>query len=502
VNELQARPLIVLLIGSFFPLFFWLLLDIQTQLAANASFAAGHVVLALRAVQIGSGSCVTILLAFKTRKGLRQVLGPLRTGFQLRLWLYCVTAGALVPTVITATGQMPAASPFAWSTLWSCALIGWAIWIAVVLAIPSLAAMASRGPLHLIEITLFNLIILLLLSELSITGVQRFLPSPVLWDDSSAATMVDNLRGLDDAEFMRFNSRGFPDKEFFEVGPHDYTVAVVTDSFGVGSVPYQYNFATVAERRLQESLGSRYKRVAVDNYGIIIINMPEYLHLLSTEVLPANPDQIVLAVFVGNDIGGLRPDRARDRSRLQNWLVVQTVGRLRAALSGVEYLDLRWKRDVETAGDPPFVHDSSLETPSFTEDAFLRIERDRLEVCNTKSDATTQHFTEFFEALGVAADWVGSKLLVMIIPDEFQVNDRLYEKLMASHEDPTKFDRDYPQNQIVEWGRSRGIRVLDLLPVLRKAEPEGRTYHVRDTHWNARGNRIVGEVLAEELLAR
>ena len=64
-----------------------------------------------------------------------------------------------------------------------------------------------------------------------------------------------------------------------------------------------------------------------------------------------------------------------------------------------------------------------------------------------------------------------------------------------------RFDRDHPQNQIVEWGHRHGVRVLDLLPILREAELAGHTYHLRDTHWNARGNRLAGEALAEKLMA-
>ena len=38
-----------------------------------------------------------------------------------------------------------------------------------------------------------------------------------------------------------------------------------------------------------------------------------------------------------------------------------------------------------------------------------------------------------------------------------------------------------------------------MLPPLRKGEKNGRTYHLRDTHINAHGNRIVGEELADAI---
>ncbi len=84
---------------------------------------------------------------------------------------------------------------------------------------------------------------------------------------------------------------------------------------------------------------------------------------------------------------------------------------------------------------------------------------------------------------------------VLLIPDEFQVEDALWAELELEG-----LERDRPQRLLAaELGR-RGIPVLDLLPVLRgtAALGDGRrhVYHLRDTHWNARGNRAAGEALA------
>jgi hypothetical protein len=43
------------------------------------------------------------------------------------------------------------------------------------------------------------------------------------------------------------------------------------------------------------------------------------------------------------------------------------------------------------------------------------------------------------------------------------------------------------------------VRVLDLLPARRAAAREARTYHLRDTHWNAHGNRVAARELARAL---
>ena len=67
----------------------------------------------------------------------------------------------------------------------------------------------------------------------------------------------------------------------------------------------------------------------------------------------------------------------------------------------------------------------------------------------------------------------------------------------------TDLDRDQPQERIRTWLGARGVPSLDLLPILRAqpalADGSRHLYHLRDTHWNARGNRVAGVALARFL---
>ena len=147
-----------------------------------------------------------------------------------------------------------------------------------------------------------------------------------------------------------------------------------------------------------------------------------------------------------------------------------------------------------------YLDDPSLEPPYFTEKEFLRVEGQRLEFCNVGNRGIEKRYTEFFEALDKVVDLIGDQLVLVVIPDEYQVNDTLFTDVLATRDDPESYDRDYPQKRIAEWNRDRNIPLIDLLPTLREAEPTGRTYHLRDTHWNARGNRVAGEHIAEVLI--
>lgn len=134
-----------------------------------------------------------------------------------------------------------------------------------------------------------------------------------------------------------------------------------------------------------------------------------------------------------------------------------------------------------------------------SEERFLEIESERLEVCNPDNPQTVRAYADFLRALAHFADRLGERLIVMVIPDELQVNDALFQRLTGGR---SGYDRDYPQNRIAEFCRSRDVDCLDLLPALREAQRSQRTYHRRDTHWNANGNRVAGERLAERLIRR
>ena len=139
-----------------------------------------------------------------------------------------------------------------------------------------------------------------------------------------------------------------------------------------------------------------------------------------------------------------------------------------------------------------------LEPATISEAGFLRIESARaLEVC---AGGSLERF--FGTVLEMRATAAGKTLCVLLVPDEFQVEDDVWREVQANLPG-AQLERDRPQRLIVPWMEREGIPCLDLLPVLRAAEPlaDGRrhVYHLRDTHFNARGNRIVGEALAEFL---
>ena len=111
-----------------------------------------------------------------------------------------------------------------------------------------------------------------------------------------------------------------------------------------------------------------------------------------------------------------------------------------------------------------------------------------------------QRWSSYFEGLRFFAENIGERLVIVILPDEFQVNDTLWEQVQRKVGDASPLERDLPQKKILAFCAEHGIPCLDLLPILRAAEREGHTYHLRDTHWNARGNEVAGRATSDFLL--
>jgi hypothetical protein len=378
--------------------------------------------------------------------------------------------------------------------LWALLVVGW-------------STAFSRPPkrtVYIFDVGLTNLLLILLLLELVLAVWARNSTSPLFWDVGSMKSTLDKYRLKPHQKFFdfAFNSRGYHDTEFFIAEEGDFVVGLLSDSFGVGVVPYRHNFATILENKLRVALRKKYNRVAVHNFSIPCIEMPEYAYLMRTEVQTTNPSQVILCAFIGNDIRGLARRKKR-RYCFQNWWFWILPKRVWTVMKE-ERKGLTRKAPGDTVKPNPVSSDSDtgfvIELCTFSEEKFLEVEGERLKICNPHGRRVQRNFRGFFKALEAFRALLGDKFLLVVIPDEFQVNDELYARVLKTMENPEVYIRDYPQQRICAYCTRHKIRVLDLLPFLRKAQKKGRTYRLRDTHWNERGNRIAGEEIAKYIL--
>jgi len=140
-----------------------------------------------------------------------------------------------------------------------------------------------------------------------------------------------------------------------------------------------------------------------------------------------------------------------------------------------------------------------LEQPTYSRQSFDRIELERIQICQTDDPVMNARYEAFFAALDQFVERLGESLVIAVIPDEFQVNDDLFTRLMARVNQAVNFDRYLPQRRISQYCESRDVELIDLLPKLQEAEQHQSTYHLQDTHWNTWGNQVAGRAIAEKL---
>jgi len=459
--------------------------------------------LTLRCV-LTTGCATALLLLLWKGRSLRSTVRDLRL-FACCLLLALVTASFAQPWLLEEEAR------WLTRTIFFCTLMVALLLLAARVLVRGGASPAAHAPwLSRLELVCVNLLLTLVIAEGIVIVWSVLRPTPLLFGRSVDARL-DAMRRTGGQVFFdaQRNSGGYTDDEFIVAGPDDLVVAVIADSFGLGIVPMRHNFVSVAESLLRERLEQRYERIAIHNFGVPGVGLPEYARLLTTEVMATNPRLVFLCLFVGNDIheGNTFGAPVRQRYSLQHWRVWSAIERL------VKLLTISSEERAQLAATggggryagtvPDFIEDSSLEPPFFTPERFMEIELSRMEVANRHNPWMEKRYPRLRGGLRHFHQSLGDRLMVLLLPDEFQINDELYEEILQDKKDPENYVRDLPQQRIVAFCKEQGIPVLDLLPLLRSHTKAGgvRPYHLRDIHFNAMGNRITGEALGQFILA-
>lgn len=293
------------------------------------------------------------------------------------------------------------------------------------------------------------------------------------------------------------NREGYVDDEPDALGPDAPWIACIGDSFSVGAVPHSHHYTLLAE----EQLG-----LPVYNVGVVHAGPREYLAMIEQHVLPRQPRLVVLALFLGNDAEDAQRGEPTLVDRLtspEEALVLVAARRALAQHAAGELGDAarapqprRGAAESELA--VPWLNDPFREPPTFDELRFRYIEYERARKLLVESSARLEHLGDWVVRIRAALG--STPLAVLLIPDEFQVDEELWREVLASGL-PADTERDRPQRELSARLAREGVEHLDLLPALRAVEPlrDGRphVYHLRDTHFNARGNRVAARGLAE-----
>jgi hypothetical protein len=379
------------------------------------------------------------------------------------------------------------------------------VFAALVLA----AGPLSRLPRRLrssADLVLLNACVLGIAGELGLQVWAAHSTSPLFApDDAGAVAMIERWRPRPGGSMLGFptNSRRFMDDEFTVGAPGKPVVDEIGDSFSASIVPLWFHFTTVAER----DLGG----VPVNNIGVSAIGPREYEHLLLTEGLQLKPSVVVVDIFIGNDLTAPldEPDVAA-ADPLRDWLdrdrlLLLRVPRLLFGTdpnAGLPTDSRVIPSPEEMARRYPWLADPFQEVPGMSEGQYARLEAHRArEACGQVPPPWPALF-DTLRRMHHECERIGATFAVMLIPDEFQVEDDVWARVLA--ELPGEpLDRDGPQRILGAFCAEEHLPCLDLLERLRAVPPlpDGRhhLYSLRDTHWNRRGNEVAGHALAEFL---
>jgi hypothetical protein len=471
----------------------------------------GSITWLLLGLIILSGNLCILALAIGVRRWIRgewarASMAPFRTLF------YLIFLGTLIKFVLF--------PPFHMTLFYFTLTFSFGLFALFFITARWFFSFVPRPVINTTDLVLLNACLICIAGELGLRILSRFYSSPLLVRTvTSAEQKVDFHRYP--AGTMRFgfpcNQKGHYDTAFEPKKKEENLVVTIGDSFSLGVVPHHFHFTTVCERMLQG--------YNIYNMGVCAIGPPEYLYLLRQEALPLNPDLIIINLFIGNDFG----DNLRDYSRVReagkafqgavrSWfdlenILIYLIPRRIAMIAREEEelahgLDAlqgeRPEEEVEISlnkvkkGLFPWLDDPLKEAPYFSKATFLDIERVRAEtVCKKNKDLYEKLFSTILRMKEAAR---GTDFAVMVIPDEFQIEDGLWNEILTLST-IKNLDRYLPQQVLTQWLDQQKIPYLNLLPRLIEAPPldDGKKhlYHLRNTHFNARGNELTGIALAE-----
>jgi hypothetical protein len=442
------------------------------------------------------GTVKVVRLLWMSHRGeiIQDAAALLRVGLYVWMGYLCLCIFVL-STPESFSGPFRLRQPIA---AWIVVSFAYAIWC----ALPMLKSRFSSRTRRWFDLIGMNAVLVLIMTEVSLRLLSVVWASPLLITESTSSQIrraSERMQPGSERFSFPMNSAGYYDTEFLPASDRSLPLVVnIGDSFSYGVVPHYYHYTTVAERE--------FPGAEIYNIGFPGTSPADYLFHVIEDALPLQPDLVVVALYVGNDIvtgaPEASPTRWYDAQRYMVGIVWHRLQILRRAQSS------DWTQDPpdtvreDLVSRYPWLTDPSQELPSMSEEIYIELEARNAYVGAANHPGL---YERFFAALVEIEDAAGDvPVAFLIIPDEYQVNDELWQAVVEKNELPLQ--RDLPQLKIREWAQAGNHNIVDLLPLLLAEEPlpDGRRhlYHLRDTHFNARGNLVAGRALAKLIEAK
>jgi lysophospholipase L1-like esterase len=293
---------------------------------------------------------------------------------------------------------------------------------------------------------------------------------------------------------LRVDSEGYRVPELAETETADVKILAIGDSFtfGVG-VDAEDAWPEVLEDILRRDEDAP---VAVRNGGVGGYGPLRSARLLVERQARWDPQVVVHTFYVGNDLEDAKPDTILEVPKIRD-------GRMLAE-DGTWLQRMRFRLRIHSHLYS-FVREQFyglyLKTPLAERSRYL----DSVGRAEWPDGIRQDSWPAAQAAVREIADWAearGVHYLVVVVPMKYQVGAAAwteYQRRWGGAE--TAFDRDHAQREVNAFLESEGIHYLDLLPVMRQADPllAESFYFPVDVHWTPEGHRFAAEWIRREL---
>ena len=196
---------------------------------------------------------------------------------------------------------------------------------------------------------------------------------------------------------------------------------------------------------------------------------------------------VLLSLFLGNDL------RWQSRDLLSYSYLAATI---------------RFLIAVHTKFEGQIVHGAATYADDgkyLTDAAYLDLEKARSSSFLKDNEQFDRDFAgawSYIKEMKHICEQRGISLVVVVIPDEVQVNEELKQGVIAAYGSRAQFlDFKRPNTRLAEKFRENAIDYIDLLDNFADVSKKVRLYKPNDTHWNILGNRMAANIISQHLLA-
>jgi lysophospholipase L1-like esterase len=290
--------------------------------------------------------------------------------------------------------------------------------------------------------------------------------------------------------YIVINSKGLRDRERPYAKPDGtFRILMVGDSFVEGiQVDQDQTLPAQLEALLNRQSGTP---IEVINAGVSRYATDNVLLFLESEGLRYQPDLVIYAFFP-NDVVEIQENNLFelvDGQPIQHRVSISLVDRARLFLYDYSYL-YRFARGL------------SIRMQHESDTTLIRTELGKIHPTYRAELRPEEAYAWdliacLLERMVSITTESGAKFVVVSLPEDFQSEDRLWERVEQSDE---PLLRDAP-NRMLAKAVPEGIPYFDLLPDFRVAAQAQTLYYPMDHHFNPAGQALAAELIASFLVA-